>query len=379
MSNTQSPTNPMASMFELQRQSIKQSHQFVQQSMNAQKQLPRVMQDAIDSQRSVQQTGLSAGRSLAKGMVEMMQASIPSEQPYVDDSDAEERQHAAFESLHQALDDQFEAVEEISDQSWEALESQLEENTDAFVEFVDQSSSFTDESIEAFLESLEDVQSDVEEMEFGVETGSEIGTTRRDTDVDDDEMAYSPGAAMSETTQTATGEQWGEYVEAMNQSFVEAFEQNMRMQTEFLESWRESLDETTLDETTVDGMQGMSRAYEVWMEAADAQQELLAESLRGEEVDIEAFRDLYLDAANEAFKEVMGTSAFAAATGQTVGDMLEASEQLDRLNQQTLESVGFATVGDIEEIGERLVELERRQHAVEGKLDQVIAMLEDDS
>ena len=75
----------------------------------------------------------------------------------------------------------------------------------------------------------------------------------------------------------------------------------------------------------------------------------------------------------------MGTSAFAAATGQTVGDMLEASEQLDRLNQQTLESVGFATVGDIEEIGERLVELERRQHAVEQKLDQVIAMLEDDS
>ena len=189
MSNTQSPTNPMVSMFELQRQSIKQSQQFMQQSMNAQKQLPRVMQDAIDSQRSVQQTGLSAGRSLAKGMVEMMQASIPSEQPYVDDSDAEERQHAAFESLHQALDDQFEAVEEISDQSWEALESQLEENTDAFVEFVDQSSSFTDESIEAFLESLEDVQSDVEEMEFGVETGSEIGTTRMDTDVDDEEMA----------------------------------------------------------------------------------------------------------------------------------------------------------------------------------------------
>jgi len=184
---------------------------------------------------------------------------------------------------------------------------------------------------------------------------------------------------MSETTQTATGESWSEYVEAMNESFVEAFEQNMRMQTEFLESWRESLDETTLDETTVDGMQGMSRAYEVWMEAADAQQELLAESLRGEEVDIEAFRDLYLDAANEAFKEVMGTSAFAAATGQTVGDMLEASEQLDRMNQQTLESVGFATVDDIEEIGERLVELERRQHAVEGKLDQVIAMLEDDS
>ena len=184
---------------------------------------------------------------------------------------------------------------------------------------------------------------------------------------------------MSETTQTATGEQWGEYVEQLNQSFVEAFEQNMRMQTEFLDSLRDSLDDSSLDETTVDGMQGVSRAYEVWIEAADAQQELLTESLRGEEIDLESFRDLYLNAANEAFKEVMGTSAFAAATGQTVGEMLEASEQLDRMNQQTLQSVGFATEADIAEVGERLVELERRQHTLETKLDQVIEMLEDDA
>ena len=184
---------------------------------------------------------------------------------------------------------------------------------------------------------------------------------------------------MSETTQTATGEQWGEYVEAMNQSFVEAFEQNMRIQTEFLDSWRDSIDDSSLDETTVEGMQGVSRAYEVWMEAADAQQELISDSLRGEAVEIEAFRDLYLNAANEAFKEVMGTSAFAAATGQTVGDMLEASEQLDQMNQQTLQSVGFATETDVAEIGERLVELERRQHAVEQKLDHVIELLEDSS
>jgi len=184
---------------------------------------------------------------------------------------------------------------------------------------------------------------------------------------------------MSETTQTATSEQWGEYVEQMNQSFAEAFEQNMRMQTEFLDSWRDSIDDSSLDETTVEGMQGVSRAYEVWMEAADAQYDLIDESLRGEEVEIEAFRDVWLNAANEAFKEVMGTSAFAAATGQTVGEMLEASEQLDRMNQQTLQSVGFATEADIAEVGERLVELERRQHALEGKLDHVIELLEDNS
>ena len=182
---------------------------------------------------------------------------------------------------------------------------------------------------------------------------------------------------MSESNQsTAGGEQWSEYVEEMNQSFVEAFEQNMRMQTEFLDSWRESIADSGFDETTVDGMQGASRAYEVWMEAADAQYELVDETLRGEDVDLEEFRDVWLNAANNAFKEVMGTSAFAAATGQTVGEMLEASEQLDQFNQETLHSLGLATDGDIEEVGERLVELDRRQHAVEQKLDLLVELIE---
>ena len=183
---------------------------------------------------------------------------------------------------------------------------------------------------------------------------------------------------MSETNQsTAAGEQWSEYTEELNQTFVEAFEQNMRMQSEFLDSWRSALDETTLEESTVDGMQGVSRAYEIWMEAAEAQYELVDESMRGEDIELESFRDLWLNAANDAFKEVMGTGAFAAATGQTVGDMLEASEQLDQVSQETLHSLGFATDDDIAEVGERLIELERRQHAVEQRLDHLVDLIEE--
>jgi len=183
---------------------------------------------------------------------------------------------------------------------------------------------------------------------------------------------------MSDTTQSTAGsEPWSEYAEEFNRTFFEAFEQNMRMQSEFLDSWRAALNETTLDETMVDGMKGTSRAYEVWMEAAEAQYELVDEALRGEDVELESFRDVWFNAANEAFKEVMGTSAFAAATGQTVGDMLEASEQVDEMNQETLHTFGFATEGDIEEVGARLVELERRQHAVEQKLDHLIELTEE--
>jgi hypothetical protein len=39
--------------------------------------------------------------------------------------------------------------------------------------------------------------------------------------------------------------------------------------------------------------------------------------------------------------------------------------------------MGFSTREDVEEVGERLVELERRQHEVEQKLDQILDHLEE--
>ena len=179
--------NPMASMIAMQRQSIKQGQQVLEQTMATQKQVPRMWTDAMESQRSVQKTGLEASRSLAKGMVEMMEAAVPQDRSFVgeDDHEASERQHAAFESLHQAVDDQFEAVDEISDQTWEALEGQLDETTDTYAEFVDQSTSMTEESVSAVVESLEEMESDMGEG-VGI---AEIGTARMDTDIDDEETA----------------------------------------------------------------------------------------------------------------------------------------------------------------------------------------------
>jgi len=195
MSNTeqQSPRmNPMASMIALQRQSIEQGQQVLAQSMSAQKQAPRMWKDAIESQRSVQKTSLEASRSFAKGMVEMMEAAVPSDQSFVgeDEHDASERQHEAFESLHQAVEDQFEAVDEISDQTWESIEQQLEENTDNYAEFVDQSASMTEDSVTAIIDSLEEVESEMGEgMHFGLETSDPMGTTRMDVDIEDEETA----------------------------------------------------------------------------------------------------------------------------------------------------------------------------------------------
>jgi len=46
------------------------------------------------------------------------------------------------------------------------------------------------------------------------------------------------------------------------------------------------------------------------------------------------------------------------------------------LSQDALAQMGFPTRENINEVAERLVELERRQHAVEQKLDRIIEQLE---
>ncbi len=182
---------------------------------------------------------------------------------------------------------------------------------------------------------------------------------------------------MAERTQSMTGDEpWNEYLNELNETASEVFAQNMEIQSQFIDSWLAALDEATMDEQVADGITGSVRAYEVWMEAAEAQFELVEQAMVGEDVEPEAFRDIWLNAANDAFKEVMGTSAFAAATGQTVGETLSASQQLDEMSQETLHSLGFGTRSDIQEVGERLLELERRQHAVERKLDRVLTAVD---
>jgi hypothetical protein len=119
-------------------------------------------------------------------------------------------------------------------------------------------------------------------------------------------------------------------------------------------------------------IKGYSRMYETWMNASADALERYENAFAGEDVGIEEFREIWLEAANEAFKDIMTTSAFAAATGETVGAALDIKEEMDESANRTLGEMGFATTRDVEEVGERLVELERRQHAVEKKLDELL-------
>ena len=173
-------------------------------------------------------------------------------------------------------------------------------------------------------------------------------------------------------------ENWNAVVEQWNEQFIDALEENMEAQAKFVESWSEAVGEATEDNEISEGVEGYARAYETWMNASKQMVDRMNDQMEGEDVDVEEFRDIWLNTANEAFKDVMSTTAFAKMTGETVGDVLELQQQAEESSQETLRTLGFATEEDVVEVGDRLVELERRQHAVEGKLDRVLEHLEDE-
>ena len=184
-----------------------------------------------------------------------------------------------------------------------------------------------------------------------------------------------------------TSGQWNEIMARMNEQMVEGMEASTEAQAEFVESWVGAFESIDQEQYTTEGFEGGTRAHSIWMDAAEETAEKMAAAASGEDVAPEEVRDLWLDSANEAFKEVISTDAFASMTGGTVEDALEMREAVDESTQSTLREFGFATERDVREVGERLVELERRQkkverglerlEAVEAKLDRVLDRLEE--
>jgi hypothetical protein len=167
---------------------------------------------------------------------------------------------------------------------------------------------------------------------------------------------------------------WSELVERMSEQMTAAMEASTGANSEFVESWQEAVGSMGNPEYAAETVEGYGGAYEAWMDAAEETAEKVSAAAEGEEVSPEEFRDVWLDNANEAFKQVMSTDAFAAATGQNLEDLLEMRQRADENAQATLHEFGFATERDVRELGERLVELERRQQRVENELERLDAV-----
>jgi len=180
---------------------------------------------------------------------------------------------------------------------------------------------------------------------------------------------------MSDTSNNPIDD-WNEMLQEMNDAVADSVEQNMKAQAAFMESWADAVEESVPEQDELaEGFEGYNRAYEVWMDAADKMFERSTDAAQGEDVEPAEIRDIWLQSANEAFKEVMGTSAFAAANGQLVEAMMDMQSEADEVTQDTIQQMGLPTRDDVMEVGERLLELERRQHDVEQKLDRILDQL----
>ena len=180
---------------------------------------------------------------------------------------------------------------------------------------------------------------------------------------------------MSDTSNNPI-DNMSEMLQEMNDAVADSVEQNMKAQAAFMESCADAVEETVPEQNELaEGFEGYNRAYEVWMDAADKMFERSTDAAQGEDVEPAEIRDIWLQSANEAFKEVMGTSAFAAANGQLVEAMMDMQSEADEVTQDTIQQMGMPTRDDVMEVGERLLELERRQHDVEQKLDQILDQL----
>jgi dsDNA-binding SOS-regulon protein len=173
-------------------------------------------------------------------------------------------------------------------------------------------------------------------------------------------------------------EQWTEMFGRMNEAMARTMEQNVEAQAAFAESWADAMDESMpTEEAMAEGFEGVAGAYDVWMDAAEQLFERTADAAEGEDVELGEMRDIWLQSANEAFKQVMSTSAFAAGNGQLFETLMDLQEQSREASTEALAQMGMASAKEVDEVAERLVELERRQHSVEKKLDRILAAVEE--
>ncbi len=167
-----------------------------------------------------------------------------------------------------------------------------------------------------------------------------------------------------------------EFYPQFNDEIMRGVDQYIEAQARFIEAWQENLTKQADDEIITEGARGIADAYQIWLDASREWIEQLVAVAEGEELNPRDIRDVWLRAANDSSQALMSTAAFAQLTGQSVRDGLELQRQRDEAMQAMLETMGVATGDNVEEVGERLVELERRQHAVERKLDRLLEQLD---
>jgi hypothetical protein len=151
-----SANNPITSAFEMQRTMIDQSQRAIETSMKAQQVATETFFDSFEATKSLQKSGLTLSKRAVEAYIDGLGMVLPEE---------------SVEELRVAVDEQFEAVDELHEDAWNAVLESLDEAESSF----DELSEAQLQMIEDGFEAMQEMQSDAEQTaEEAVETAERL-------------------------------------------------------------------------------------------------------------------------------------------------------------------------------------------------------------
>ena len=152
-------STPMSVAFDFQRSAVESTHEAIESSVEAQKQVNDAMVD-----------GFGPARDASERSTDLVRSGIDS---YFDAVDSVMPAGSGVDEVHEMMHDQLDMLEESQHEAIDQLENSLNEGTESAEEMLDEFLAALDEQIASLLEALEELEETVEEMQAEVEARGE--------------------------------------------------------------------------------------------------------------------------------------------------------------------------------------------------------------
>jgi len=148
-------TSPITATFELQRQTIKQSQEALEQGIEFQKDFNRALAEGLDGQEDAQRRVVELQREALLDTLETVETNIPG----AEDATAEVRT---------TVDEQFDQLLDNHKEAFESIASGIEDGTQTRDEFVADYLDALDDQLSMVIDAHEDLESQSVEAADGV-------------------------------------------------------------------------------------------------------------------------------------------------------------------------------------------------------------------
>ncbi|SEP08486.1 hypothetical protein SAMN04487948_11383 [Halogranum amylolyticum] len=166
---------------------------------------------------------------------------------------------------------------------------------------------------------------------------------------------------------------WGRAVEWQYETARATLERSLEMQRTVVDSWITAAESTAPPETPQRAqLRRLEWGYNIWEETLLNTLVHLDDAIREDGIDLRQLQMIWFHAMDDAFSEVMSRPMFVAEMNDTLEDVLTEQQQLNELRRDFLHASNLPTDRDLEEVGERLLNLEARQKKIEEKLDMIL-------